>query len=697
MDEIKIIDNSTAWLKLLKKPYFKNQIDQIVYEFPFKKSLYIDYRQVQKSGKYGLEMADEIIDNPSKAIEDIKDCLINNEIVLLDDEKSLKDINIRFCNILQKTKMRDLREKHVNRLISTDVIIIRSTETRPTLVQGVFKCPAGHFTIKRQGITKYTEPDGCAVDGCNYKKLDLIPKRSIFQNMQKLKVQETGEDLKSGQQPQTLDIFVTDDLCDRLNPGDRATLIGIIRSQQRIVRGEKSTVFDLFMELSAIEREEESFEDIVIDSEAENKIKLLSKEPDILTKISQSVVPSIYGHEEIKRAIALQAFGGVDKITEDGSVIRAAIHVFLIGDPGTAKSALVRGGVKLSPRGNFATMTTSSGPGLIGAVSRDEDNRWVVDAGALSLSDKGTLGLDEIDKAEDSDRQAIYEAMQEGTVTINKASIHRTLKARCAFLGAANPKHERFDPYADLAEQFNMKPAFLSRWDLIFIVQDKPNKDEDIRIARHISTTHHVGQCKAARRIEEIESSEQDTVIPGISQLLFRQYISYAQKNISPVLTATAREYLNEYYAKTRGEAMEGKPVPLTARAHETTIRLSEAVARVRLSQNIELKDAEEAIRIFDACIRKVATDPTTGRLDAGRIGSGISAKKTDLMNIIKNYIDGEPGLSKELLLSKLCDHKTKDGRPEPIIDINAINAALEELKKGGEIFEPRDFHYRMI
>ena len=691
-------DKCSLWLKVLKSKYFKEQLSQIVYEFPFKRSLYIDYRQVSKVGKAGITLADEILENPGKVIEDIYDTIEHNHLIILPENKKFKNsINIRFCNILKKTKMRDLRDLHVNRIVSIDAIIIRSTEVRPTIREAVFRCKAGHFTTESQAINKFIEPDCCAAEGCTFKKLDLMPKRSHFVNMQKLKIQETGEGLKSGQQPQTLDVYATDDLTDRLNPGDRVTLIGIVRSQQRIAHGEKSVVFDLFMELSAIEREEEDFEDIPIDSAAEKKIKEIARSGRALEMITSSIAPSIYGHTEIKKAIALQLFGGVLKENEDGTICRAAIHVFLIGDPGTAKSAIIRAAAKLAARGNFATMTTSSGPGLTGAVSRDEDNRWVVDAGILSLSDMGLLALDEIDKAEDSDRQALYEAMQEGTVTIHKASIHRMLKARCALLGAANPKHERFDPFADIADQFNMKPAFLSRWDLIFIVQDNPNKEEDMKIAIHISKTHHVGQCKAAKREEEIEESEEEkTVTCEILPVLLRQYISYAQKNISPVLTEQATKYLNEYYTKTRAEATEGKPVPLTARAHETAIRLSEAIARIRLSQNIELIDAKEAIQIFDACIRKVATDPKSGSLDAGRIGSGTSVTKLNIIKAVKHEIEIEPGISHRTLLEKLAEHTSLNGTSDPIIDISSINSAIDELLKK-EIYQNRVGHYKVV
>jgi replicative DNA helicase Mcm len=288
--------------------------------------------------------------------------------------------------------------------------------------------------------------------------------------------------------------------------------------------------------------------------------------------------------------------------------------------------------------------------------------------------------------------------MQDGCVSLNKASIHRSLKARCSILAAANPKGERFDPYGEIADQVNMKPAFLSRFDLIFMIMDVPSKAEDSAIANHILTTQYIGECKAAKRSGEVSDKEREMVVPGIPPLLLKQYVAYAQRNISPVLTKEARQYLLDYYVKTRGDAAQGKPVPITARALEATIRLTEAVARVRLSKDAELKDAKEAIKIFDACIRAVATDPKTGALDSGRTGDGMSSAKGRLLKTILDIIEQESvkddmvrvnGLKYKLLCERLAQEK------ESIMDSFKINAALEELKRTGDLFEPRDGCYK--
>jgi replicative DNA helicase Mcm len=702
-EELPLGDHADLWSAILKKK-FKDQLSKIVCEYPHYRSLYVDYREVEKSGKPGLTLADELVENPDKSREDIWDAIKNHNLVLLPGNKEIKpdvDFNIRFRNIRTKIKIRELRDHHINSLVSLDALVMRSTQTLPSLTEAIFKCPAGHFTRKHQKINSYVEPEGCETSGCKFKKLDLIPKRSSFLNLQKLKIQETGENLKSGQQPQTLDVYVTDDLCDRLNPGDRATLIGTVRAEQRIVKGNKTSVFDFYMELSAIEKEEEDFEDIEIDSKAVDQIKEIAKDKDLLNKLAHSIAPSIYGMEEVKKAIALQLFSGVYKENNDGTTSRAALHILLVGDPSTAKSALIRYTARMSPRGIFTNMKTSTSAGLIGSVNRDDETgRWVVDMGALSYADMGIAAVDELDKSDDEGREALYEAMQDGCVSINKASIHRSLKARASVLAAANPKGERFDAYGDIADQINMRPAFLSRFDLIFMILDKPNPKEDFAIGNHILTTQYIGECKAAKRTDEISDQEREMVVPGIPTILLRQYISWAQKNVTPVLSKEARQYLLDYYVKTRGAAAEGKPVPITARALEATIRLSEAIARVRLSNDIALKDAEEAIRIFDKCIRAVATDVQTGALDAGKIGDGISSAKVRLFKFIFKEIEDAAksddmirvhGLKYSLLCEKLAQGPAQE------LDTFKINAALEEMKRVGDLLEPRDGFYKII
>ncbi|MDD5024386.1 MAG: minichromosome maintenance protein MCM, partial [Methanoregula sp.] len=469
------VERSDDWSRFLKTRY-KKQIGELSREYPYKRSLFIDYRDIERFGKAGIVLADELLENPGKVLEDVWDAIKNNQLIRTKDGKDPRGINIRFTNLPKKTAIRNIRSDDINKFVSVEGILRKITEVRPRVVEAVFKCPAGHFTVKKQKYGKFIDPDGCATDGCTFKKLELIAKRSTFVDSQKLRVQESPEGLRGGEQPQTLDIDVTDDLANMVAPGDRVIINGILRSMQRIVKGEKSTVFDIFLECNSIEIAEKEFTEVEIDEAAENEIKKLSTDPQIYKKITHSIAPTIYGNEDVKEAIALQIFGGISKEMPDQSRLRGDIHVLLIGDPGIAKSQLLRYVVKLSPRAIYTSGQSSTSAGLTATAVKDEfgDGRWTLEAGALVLADMGIAAVDEMDKMEKGDRSALHEAMEQQTISVAKAGITATLKSRCALLGAANPKYGRFDMYGDISDQINMPPSLLSRFDLIFIMTDQP-------------------------------------------------------------------------------------------------------------------------------------------------------------------------------------------------------------------------------
>lgn len=684
-------DKAGQWRDFLKQKCRK-QIGELSREFPHKRSLMIDYKEVEKFGSVGPALADEIMANPGKVMEDIHDAIIANTIIKQHDGKVPKGLNIRFHGCRKKTSLRDLRHEDVNTFVSINVITISASEVRPRISEAVFRCPSGHFTHKPQKYGKFVEPASCGTDGCQFRKLDLVPARSKFTNQQKLKVQDNEEGLKPGQQPQTIEVIALDDICDTLFAGDRATINGILRSVQRVVRGERSTIFDFYIELSSIEAEERDFDEVNITPEAEEKIKEIAKGLDPLDQIARSISPTIYAANNIKQAIALQLFGGVNKENADGTMSRGFFHILIVGEPGTGKSKLIRNVAHQSPRGMYATMKSASAVGLIGTTIKDEgDNRYRLEAGSLAMADNGIHALDELDKAPDDIRDTLYEVMEDGLITIQKATVHRTLRARDSILGAANPKYERFDLWAEggLADQINMKPAFLSRFDLIFIMTDVPEKTRDTAVAQHIATTHRIGECKAAGKHDKVTDEEKAKVIPEIDPQLLRQYIAYARRNVFPIMNPTAYNYLVEYYTKTRGEASENKPVPITARALEATIRLSEAMARIRLSGEVALKDAERAVSIFDACIREVATDRKTGQLDSGRIGDGLAQAKKNMIGVMREVMLNEPNLSEQLLLAKMAERS--------FIDPQKVRVTLDEAKRAGDVLEPRRDHYQWI
>ena len=698
--EAEITSRDAEWSRFLKNRY-KKQLAELTREYPYRRSLQIDYREVESFGKTGIRLADELLDNPGKVLADVKDAIKNHQLIKTKDGRVAEHINIRFSNLPKKTGIRHIRSDDINKFITVEGILRKITEVRPRIVNAVFRCPGGHITEKKQGYGQFIEPDGCATDGCTFKKLELIPKRSWFVDSQKIRIQEQPEGLRGGEQPQTLDLDVTDDLTGMVAPGDRVVMNGILRSMQRVTHGSKHTIFDIYLECNSIEVAEKEFEEVEIDEKAEEEIIAISKDPQVYRNIVNSIAPTIYGNDDVKEAIALQLFGGIMKEMPDGSHLRGDIHVLLIGDPGIAKSQLLRYVIKLSPRGIYTSGQSSTSAGLTATAVKDEfgDGRWTLEAGALVLADMGVAAVDEMDKMQKEDRSALHEAMEQQTISVAKAGITATLKSRCALLGAANPKYGRFDDFAPISDQINMPASLLSRFDLIFVMTDKPDKKRDSAIANHILKAHSIGELIQQHRKNPIEGVDDDyiteqlkPVTPAIDPTLFRKYVAYAKRTCYPILSEEAKTALIAYYMNLRDIADSSKPVPVTARQLEALVRLAEASARVRLSPKIEQADAERVIKIVDACLRQVAYDAKSGSYDIDKMMTGFSKGKRDLIRMIKEAIKSLADDNGRASREHVLDNLVQKG-----INRDDAQRQLEMLLTSGEAMEPKSGIIKLI
>jgi len=519
---------------------------------------------------------------------------------------------------------------------------------------------------------------------------------------QKLRVQESPEDLRGGEQPQTLDVNIEDDIAGIVAPGDHVIVAGVLRSYQRITREGKSTFFDIILDAVSIETKDKEFTEIEIAPEEEEEIIKLSEDPGIYKKIIASIAPSIYGYEDVKEALALQLMSGIPKNLPDGARVRGDVHVLLVGDPGIAKSQLLRYIRKLAPRGIYTSGRSSSAAGLTAAAVRDEfgDGRWTLEAGALVLADQGIAAVDEMDKMRPEDRSAIHEAMEQQTVSIAKAGIMATLKSRCSLLGAANPKYGRFDPYEGIAQQIQMAPALLSRFDLIFVLKDEPDIGRDSAIASHILGAHHAGELHAHRTnvpgsgVTHAEVESAMTIIkPAIMPDLLRKYIAYAKRGVYPIMESDAMDRLIEFYLGLRRQGEDrDSPVPVTARQLEALVRLCEASARLRLSDTATIEDAKRVIRVVESCLRQVAFDAETGMFDADIITTGVSKSQRDKFKILRGIIRdiaAEHGgmASKDEIYARA---------EEQGFDREHVEDMLKRLKTQGELYEPTQENVRL-
>jgi replicative DNA helicase Mcm len=380
----------------------------------------------------------------------------------------------------------------------------------------------------------------------------------------------------------------------------------------------------------------------------------------------------------------------------------AGTHTYLSNGVVSHNSQLLQYIRQIAPRSVYTSGKGASTAGLTAAAVRDDfgdGQQWTLEAGALVLADQGIAAVDELDKMDAEDRSAMHEALEQQSVSVNKAGINAVLKSRCSLLGAANPKYGRFDQYEPIAEQIDLEPALVSRFDLIFTVTDEPNEEEDADLADHILQTNYAGELHTHRKetstsnytAEEVETVT-DEVAPTIQPELLRKYIAYAKRNCFPTMTEAAKAEIRDFYVDLRSRgADEDAPVPVTARKLEALVRLSEASARVRLSDDVDVADAERAVRIARHCLEDIGMDPETGEYDADMIETGTSKSQRDrikdLLSLVEDIEDEyDEGAPVDVIIERA---------EEAGMEASKAEHEIEQLKQKGEVYEPRTDHLR--
>ncbi len=678
-DEIK-----HKWNTFFDEYDYNDRINKLRSYYPDEKSLYISYNDISS---YSSEFTESLMRDPYTYIT-IGEEYIRENIGLYNNK--IKRINIRLENVPDitgiKYDVRNVRSSNVGTYISISGIIRKNTEVLPRLERAAFKCPAcGEFTYIGEDYQRLSEPAVCDHCGYNKSKLKLVPEESEFVDTQKLEIQEDPDSIDGTSQPQRLSVIMEDDITGTIYPGDRVTVYGILKADQKRIGNIMLTEFNIYLGANNFKKETKDFENIKINDEDEKNIIKLSKDPNIIDKFSKSIAPSIYGLDVIKKALVLQLFGGVRKLMKDGTRIRGDIHILMVGDPGTAKSQLLRYMTLISPRSVFAFGKGSSAAGLTAAAVRDDfgEGRWTLEAGALVLADNGFVAIDELDKMDQRDTASMHEAMEQQSVTISKAGIMATLKSRCSILAAANPKFGRYDPLKTITEQIDFPPPLLSRFDIIFKLIDTPNRDNDSRLAGHILTTHRIGEIY--RSLEnnnlDIKVPDEENFLPEIDKDLIRKYVSYAKNKIFPRLSNEAIDILRDEYIKTRSSSEDS--IPITARQLESTIRLAEAAARARLSQMVTINDALMAKSIVDYYLKEVSS--MNGKVDIDILNTGISSKQRNELEIVLSIIKEVKEEDKKAPeIDKILEILKSRG-----ISKDRAETDIAKLKTMGQIYEP--------
>ncbi|KAI0966676.1 MCM2/3/5 family protein [Xylaria arbuscula] len=566
--------------------------------------------------KYNEELAHRLVTEPAEIIPLFENALrkCTHRIVFPHNPTAeIPEHQLLLHSTAEDVSIRNLDSETIARLVRVSGIVIGASVMSSKATELQIQCRSCAHTQGLPilgGFTGATLPRQCGrqripndtAEKCPLDPYFVVHEKSRFVDQQIIKLQEAPDQVPVGELPRHVLISADRFLTNRVVPGSRCTIMGIFSIYQSKGSKNSSTggavaIRTPYLRTVGIQTDVDSTAkgNAIFSEEEEQEFLELSRRPDLYNVMADCIAPSIYGNGDIKKAILCLLLGGSKKILPDGMKLRGDINVLLLGDPGTAKSQLLKFVEKAAPISIYTSGKGSSAAGLTASVQRDQSTReFYLEGGAMVLADGGVVCIDEFDKMRDEDRVAIHEAMEQQTISIAKAGITTILNARTSVLAAANPIFGRYDDMKTPGENIDFQTTILSRFDMIFIVKDEHTRDKDERIAKHVIGIHMGG-----RGLEEQVEGE-------VPVEKMRRYLSYCKSRCAPRLSPEAAEKLSSHFVSIRKqvhaseiEANTRSSIPITVRQLEAIVRITEALAKLTLSPIATEQHVDEAIRLF--------------------------------------------------------------------------------------------------
>lgn len=662
---------------------------QLAEQYPHEStSITVDWEVL---ARFDRELAEDVIDEPEETREAAEAAVAQYDLpvdIAIDEER----VTVRFRNLPTAV------EHDVGHYSPTDVAntlravrgqVSQMTQPDSLMTEAAFECQrCGTVTPIPQSADSWQEPTECP--GCERQgPFQINFSKSTMVDHQTVRLQTPPEEVTDGG-TDSLDIEVRGDVVGAVTPGERVRAITEMDLRQTSSGRDKQPTFEPVGKADAFEHLERDLDDVAIDQHRE-EFEKIADSGEAMEEIVASIAPSIHGYEHIKRAIALQLFGGVRKELPDGSTRRGSPHVLLVGDPGLGKTQLIKYATTLAPRSIYTSGQGSTKAGLTASAVQDDfgDGGWTIKAGALVQAHRGVAGIDELDKMAEEDRSGLLEAMESQTVSKNAAGQNVTLPAQTTVLAGANPAQGRFNDHQQLGEQVDLHPALFSRFDLIFTMTDDQDDAHDMAVSKQITDSARVGQRLAAGR--DLDGVDANEVTPTIEPDVLRAYIAYARQERFPELTEDAQEVIQQRYAKIRNANDEDGPVPTTPRSIEAMVRLAEAKARTRLAEEITAQDARTVCDMVERALAGCGVDPESGDIDVDILETGTSHSQRERIRMLKAIVADlekkhDAGAPVDEMRELFVERGIAESKFEPTVD---------KLRQKGEIYEPSSDHYR--